>query len=161
MLSHVVEYITKLKYNKLVKKCFCLDGIFMLDFIKSRLKFFKYCMVGGLNTLVNWALFYVFESRGMNYLVANVIAYLIATIHSFIWNNFWVFKSSEASFMKAGTKFLIINLIGLSVNAMLMYFFVSISNLNEYVALVITTAIVLFFNYFGNKLWTFKSSKAE
>ena len=55
-------------------------------------KFVKFGLVGVLNTLINWIIFALLNFIGVDYIVANVIAYVIATANSYIWNSKWVFK---------------------------------------------------------------------
>ena len=55
-------------------------------------KFVKFGLVGVLNTLINWIIFALLNFIGVYYIVANVIAYVIATANSYIWNSKWVFK---------------------------------------------------------------------
>ena len=56
-------------------------------------KFIKFGLVGVLNTLINWIIFALLNFVGVKYhIVANAIAYAIATANSYIWNSKWVFK---------------------------------------------------------------------
>ena len=89
----------------------------------------------------------------MYYIVANVIAYVIATANSYIWNSKWVFKYNGKN---TTAKFVILNLIGLGLNTGILYLLVDMVGFNKLIALVITTGIVMIINYIVNKLWVFK-----
>ncbi|WP_342985679.1 GtrA family protein [Clostridium saudiense] len=119
-------------------------------------KFIKFGLVGVLNTLINWIIFALLNFVGVYYIVANVIAYAIATANSYIWNSKWVFKYNGKDKKETTAKFIILNLIGLALNTAILYFLVDILSLNKLVGLVITTAIVMVINYIVNKIWVFK-----
>ena len=119
-------------------------------------KFIKFGLVGVLNTLINWIIFAVLNFVGVYYIVANVIAYAIATANSYIWNSKWVFKYNGKDKKETTIKFVILNLIGLALNTAILYFLVDILLFNELIGLVITTVIVMVINYIVNKIWVFK-----
>ena len=119
-------------------------------------KFVKFGLVGVLNTLINWIIFALLNFIGVYYIVANVIAYVIATANSYIWNSKWVFKYNWKNKKETTAKFVILNLIGLGLNTGILYLLVDMVGFNKLIALVITTGIVMIINYIVNKLWVFK-----
>ena len=119
-------------------------------------KFVKFGLVGVLNTLINWIIFALLNFIGVYYIVANVIAYVIATANSYIWNSKWVFKYNVKNKKETTAKFVILNLIGLGLNTGILYLLVDMVGFNKLIALVITTGIVMIINYIVNKLWVFK-----
>ena len=119
-------------------------------------KFVKFGLVGVLNTLINWIIFALLNFIGVYYIVANVIAYVIATANSYIWNSKWVFKYNGKNKKERTAKFVILNLIGLGLNTGILYLLVDMVGFNKLIALVITTGIVMIINYIVNKLWVFK-----
>lgn len=119
-------------------------------------RFIKFGLVGVLNTLINWILFILLNSFGIYYIISNVIAYSISTLNSYLWNSKWVFKYSGDNVKETSVKFIVLNIIGLTLNTIILYLLVDIVGLNKLIALVITTGIVMILNYFINKLWVFK-----
>ena len=119
-------------------------------------KFVKFGLVGVLNTLINWIIFALLNFIGVYYIVANVIAYVIATANSYIWNSNWVFTYNWKNIKETTAKFVILNLIGLGLNTGILYLLVDMVGFNKLIALVITTGIVMIINYIVNKLWVFK-----
>lgn len=119
-------------------------------------RFIKFGLVGVLNTLINWILFILLNSFGIYYIISNVIAYSISTLNSYLWNSKWVFKYSGDNVKETSLKFIVLNVIGLTLNTIILYLLVDIVGLNKLIALVITTGIVMILNYFINKLWVFK-----
>ncbi|MEN8078673.1 GtrA family protein [Clostridioides difficile] len=119
-------------------------------------RFIKFGLVGVLNTLINWILFILLNNFGIYYIISNVIAYSISTLNSYLWNSKWVFKYSGDNVKETSVKFIVLNIIGLTLNTIILYLLVDIVGLNKLIALVITTGIVMILNYFINKLWVFK-----
>ena len=119
------------------------------------IRFIKFGMVGVINTLVNWIIFFILNALGMYYILANIIAYILGTVNSYLWNTLWVFKYKDKASTETTIKFIILNLIGLGLNTGILYVLVDLCNLNKFIGLVITSAIVMIINYIVNKLWVF------
>lgn len=119
------------------------------------IRFIKFGMVGVINTLVNWIIFFILNALGMYYILANIIAYILGTVNSYLWNTLWVFKYKDKASTETTIKFIILNLIGLGLNTGILYVLVDLCNLNKFIGLVITTGIVMIINYVVNKLWVF------
>ena len=128
------------------------------EFIKNNdlIKLIRFSIVGVGNTLVNWGIFFILNAFGVYYIISNIIAYIIATINSYIWNSLWVFKYGQGLNINTSVKFFILNLVGLTVNTTIMYILVDILNFNKFIALVIASVLVVIMNYTINKLWVFK-----
>ena len=120
------------------------------------IKLIRFSIVGVGNTLVNWGIFFILNAFGVYYIISNIIAYIIATINSYIWNSLWVFKYGQGLDINTSVKFFILNLVGLTVNTTIMYILVDILNFNKFMALVLASVVVVIMNYTINKLWVFK-----
>lgn len=132
------------------------------EFIKNNdfIKLIRFSIVGVGNTLINWSIFLILNAFGVYYILSNIIAYIIATINSYIWNSLWVFKYGQGLNINTSVKFFILNLVGLTVNTTIMYILVDILNFNKFIALVIASIFVVIMNYTINKLWVFKEKNA-
>jgi putative flippase GtrA len=97
---------------------------------------------------------------GIYYLTAKVLSFSVAVINSFVWNRRWTFRSTDPNRNREFTKFLIIALVGLFINALIMYLAVSIFHTRKIVGLIFSTGIVTFWNFLANKFYTFKYSQA-
>ena len=84
--------------------------------MKDIVRFIKFGMVGVLNTLVNWVIFFILETCGVYYILANIISYSLSTIHSYLWNTLWVFKYKDKASTDTTFKFIVLNIIGLCLN---------------------------------------------
>ena len=123
------------------------------------IKLIRFSIVGVGNTLVNWSIFIILNVFGVYYIISNIIAYIIATVNSYIWNSSWVFKYGQGLNINTSVKFFLLNLVGLTVNTTIMYILVDILNFNKFMALVLASVFVVIMNYTINKLWVFKEKK--
>lgn len=116
----------------------------------------RFGAVGILNTIITILSFMLLVYVGVNYLLANTLAYGLGVINSYILNKNWVFKS-DAQHQRLFLKFLLVNLITLGFNTACLFFFVDYLNFHPYFGQIIATGFGMFINYFLNKNWTFSS----
>ena len=116
----------------------------------------KFSIVGDSNTLLNFVIFILLNNIGINYILASIIAYSISIINSYFWNSRLVFKYDNKNKKSILIKFIILNLIGLSINAVLMATLVGVLAIKKIVAMFIVSLLVMCINYILNKIWVFK-----
>lgn len=126
-------------------------------FIKNFRPFIKYCIVGTIGTLIDvGTLFVLVEYFEFPVILATVFSFILAVSNNFIFNQKWTFRSPSKNYRKMFIKFFIVGLVGLGLTVVCMYFFVHILDIWYILAKIFTSGIVLFWNFLGNKLWTFK-----
>ena len=116
----------------------------------------KFSIVGVSNTLLNFVIFILLNNIGINYILASIISYSISIINSYFWNSRLVFKYDNKNKKSILIKFIILNLIGLSINAVLMATLVGVLAIKKIVAMFIVSLLVMCINYILNKIWVFK-----
>ena len=116
----------------------------------------KFSIVGVSNTLLNFVIFILLNNIGINYILASIIEYSISIINSYFWNSRLVFKYDNKNKKSILIKFIILNLIGLSINAVLMATLVGVLAIKKIVAMFIVSLLVMCINYILNKIWVFK-----
>lgn len=116
----------------------------------------KFSIVGVSNTVLNFVIFILLDNLGINYMVASITAYSLSIINSYFWNSRLVFKCENKNKKSVVIKFVILNLIGLSINTLLMGALVGVLQIKKIVAMFIVTLIVMCMNYVLNKIWVFK-----
>lgn len=141
--------------------------------IDSLLQFIKFGIVGVANTGVDWVIFFILVNTflGEQRTVAKAIAFIVAVLNSYIFNTIWTFKKEYASAAgKSGDssaksaifgKFVIVSLIGWAINV---FVFSQASNRLDLVLLgkpdllplVLASGAAILWNFFANKLWTYK-----
>ena len=66
--------------------------------MKASVRLVRFATIGTLNYLITmlviWIVMSYFSFKG-KYIVANIMAYLIAQTHNFIWSKYWSFPSSN------------------------------------------------------------------
>lgn len=126
--------------------------------IKKNIIFLKYAIVGVSSTLVDMvSLYLLVDILHIHLYFSVIVAFLLAVWNGFILNKIWTFEDKSKKLKKQFVKFFIVSLIWLSLTLILMYIFVDIAGIYYLLAKAITSIIVLFWNYFGNKVWTFTS----
>ena len=127
----------------------------MSEKVVELISIIKFGIIGISNTLINWIIFFLLNLVEVNYILANIIAYSLATINSYIWNSKWVFKYNNEKWVSS-LKFIIVNLVGLILNTIILFILVDMFNINKIISLVMATGVVMIINYISNRLWVFK-----
>jgi putative flippase GtrA len=129
------------------------------------LEFLKFSVVGLTGTTVDFGIYAILTRvLGVYYILATAISVFIAIINNFLLNKYWTFKKGQSG--RGGSeyvKFFVVSIINYFINIGITYVMVEYSHAelifgtyNDFFAKVVAIGIVLFSNYFGNKLWTFK-----
>lgn len=120
----------------------------------------KFGIVGLSNTFVSYVVYLILYSVGVNYIISNVMSFMVSVVNAFYWNNKYVFKQNETenrnlarAFFKtvvayAGT--------GLVLNNILLVVWVEVIGVPEIIAPVISLLITVPLNFILNKFWAFR-----
>ena len=122
-------------------------------------QFFSYVCVGGVAALVEWGMFTIFSNvLGLSYLLATALAFIISTAVNLILGRIWAFKGNknyENKRLKETVLIYVVSAVGLGLNLLLMYLFVTVigwdSDLLKVVSKVLSTGIVFFWNFLIRK----------
>ncbi len=137
-------------------------------------RFAKFAVVGLSGTLVDFGIFNLLSSLlGFATIPSSVVSFIVAVFNNFYWNRQWTYpESKDRPFSGQFGKFAIVSVAGLVVRT---FIFSVIENpliqasqslaantgiqpdiIGHNLALAAVIVIVLFWNYFANKLWTYK-----
>ena len=146
-------------------------------------KFVKFGLIGVLNTLVDFGVFYVMDRwviregptlalLGMTVAagpyLSNAVAYVVANVHSFVWNKLWTFekrdrvtKGEALRYLATSAGYVLISTVSLAVCIRIL----SLPLLAPLVprgwtnllAKLPTACVTIFYNYLMNKFWVFKA----
>lgn len=119
-------------------------------------QFVKFGVVGIINVLVTYGVYYVLVFLGLNYLIANTVGYMAGILNSYYWNNKYVFKNNIHSSTKKLTKVFASYLVTYVINIVLLYFLVQQIGISEVTAPVIVILVTIPINFLLNKFWAFK-----
>lgn len=123
-------------------------------------QFIKFSVVGVSGTVIDWIFYFIFTRWLFTYyLIAKALSFIFAAANNYFWNRVWTFRSKDKNIVKQFIKFFAVSVIGLFINILIMYIVVNDFKLSDFYGLIIATAIVMFWNFFANKLWTFKEKE--
>ena len=144
-------------------------------------RFAKFCVVGISGTVIDFGLLNLFYNvLGVHQVLSNIVSVSAATVNNYTWSRFWVYP--ETRDQAGGRKFLqfiIVSIIALGLNTSILWAtdqwilgetgllrspvasvvgWIGIEHkvFSSNAAKVIATGIVLFWNFFANRLWTFR-----
>ena len=86
-----------------------------MEMLKKHAEKFRFAIVGGANTALDFALLFLFVAFGLNSIAANYISTSIAFIFSFFVNKSFTFKSKGGNVKKQLALFIGITIIALWV----------------------------------------------
>jgi putative flippase GtrA len=121
------------------------------------IKFIVFASVGVVGTAAHYLVLYqLVESYHLDPVTASGCGAIAGMCVNYLLNYILTFKSQQ-SHLKAFPKFAVIAGIGFSLNLGLMILLTPI--LYYLYAQIVTTLIVLVWNFLGNSLWTFRAGK--
>ncbi len=136
---------------------------------ESLMQFVKFGIVGVSNTLLSYFLYTISLLgmrkvgilAGVDYVIAQVIAFVLSVLWSFYWNNKMVFVMEEGqsrNLWKALIKtYISYSFTGLFLNSILIVLWVQVFHISEFIAPIINLLISVPLNFIINKFWAFKT----
>lgn len=119
-------------------------------------KVIKFLIVWITSTIVDIAFLYIFyEKIWLSLYISIFLSFLLSVINWFLLNKFWTFEDKSKSYKSQFFKFFIASSIWLLITFVLMYLFVEIFSIYYIYAKLLTTLVVVVWNYNINKFWTF------
>lgn len=117
-------------------------------------KILRFGVVGGTAFIVDYGfLFVLTEFAGFNYLVSAAISFTLAHVYNYILSVRWVFDVGENHSKAVDfTAFMLLGVVGLGLNQLLMWLFVSEAGIHYMVSKLFVTAIVMVYNFITRKL---------
>ncbi|NLM63634.1 MAG: YfhO family protein, partial [Mollicutes bacterium] len=120
----------------------------------------SYLIVGGFITIVSIGSYAVFSRLfGLNYIISNILSFVVAVIVAFFTNKIFVFKTDFENIRKTiweMYQFIKYRIITLGIDVILMIAFVEWLHINDLIAKIVVQIVVVIMNYFFSKLIVFK-----
>ena len=119
-------------------------------------EFIKYLIFGILTTVVSVVSYTVLASFiGINYLISNLLSWIIAVLFAFITNRLYVFKSS-GKLKNEIIKFYISRMASLLIETLIMFIMVEVLNFDDLLVKIGAQFMVIILNYVLSKIFVFK-----
>lgn len=132
------------------------------------LQFIKFGIIGLSNTVVSYVInvlallllerFNLFPN--LDYVIANITAFILSVLWSFYWNNKYVFRlgdTESGKLLKALLKtYCSYAFTGIVLCNVLSYIWIDVLGISKYIAPLINSIIGVPINFLLNKFWAFK-----
>lgn len=122
-----------------------------------------YLFFGGLTTLVNIVVYWIFVNLlHVDYLVSNMVAWLLSVLFAYITNKTYVFQSKSIGFlpiMREFSAFVSCRLFSGLIDMGIMYLGISIFGFYDLLIKILSNVIVVILNYVFSKLFIFRKNK--
>lgn len=134
------------------------------------MQFVKFALVGLSNVIVSYGIYLIFLGLfqlagflpNVDYLVAQLIGYVLSIFWSFYWNRKYVFTDGQnavpwyAALIKS---FISYSFTGVFLNSILSYLWVEVVGIPKVIAPIINLLINVPVNFIMNKFWAFRERK--
>lgn len=118
-------------------------------------EFFRFALVGVLNTGVDVVIFSLLIWLGVPYLAAQIVSYSCGAANSYLLNKVWTFRSCGLSYAEM-MRFTVVNLVSLGISVLLLALLHDQAGVGLVAAKGGATVCALAANFIGNKLWVFR-----
>jgi putative flippase GtrA len=144
---------------------------------KERTRFIKFAIVGSIGAVVDFGIMNILTQFSLPFVVASIISFIAAVISNFLLNRYWTYPDSrEKSFTQQMVQFFVISLIGLAIRTPMLAWmesrliklsaavipasFLTPEIIGHNVALAIAILVVMMWNFFANRYWTYSDVKS-
>lgn len=124
---------------------------------KNIKELFLYLIVGGIATVTEWILFYIFNDILLiHYILSTVIAYILSTFVNWISGKIIVFKNTKHGIIFEILSIYAASIIGLLLNIGIMWVLIEILKINSMISKIIATILVFIWNFVIRKFYIYK-----
>ena len=122
---------------------------------KLLLQIFKFVIVGGTATILDWIIYYIcYNYLHIEPLIANIISFTISVIYNYIASVTWVFDvNKDKSKVKIFIEFIVFSVIGFLLSELLLWLGIHKLELNAMLVKILSTIIVMVFNFVTRKIF--------
>jgi len=122
------------------------------------LQLVRFGIVGGSGFVVNLAVYALCaQAIGIDYRVANVMAWLVAVLNNFLLNRHWTFDAAAGNARFQAIRFFVVSLAAEGVSLLLLTVLVQSAGMGKVPAQAVAVAVSMPLNFLGNKLWSFRA----
>lgn len=131
-----------------------VKSLFFDDTNNLIIQLIRYVFVGGASFVVDFGLLFVLtEYAHFYYILSATISFIAGLLANYFLGTAWIFKHSRIKNKAAEfSLYAIVGVVGLILNNVLMYFFTSIIGIYYLLSKIITSALVMLWNFFGRRV---------
>lgn len=141
---------------------------------KEQTRFMKFLVVGIISSIVDFGLMNLFTlTFNLSLVLSQAISFTVAVLNSFLWNRYWTYPDSRSkSVVQQLVQFTVVNVVGIAIRTPLISWLdntlfnlldnlsfppLSLSNMviSQNAALAISILVVMMWNFFINRFWTY------
>jgi putative flippase GtrA len=124
----------------------------------------RFIVVGGINTVVGYGLFALFQltiGHVIGYLGSLYLSYALAMVVAFTLHRRYTFRvTGSGNRLVDFGRFVAVNLVSLAINSVTLPLLVELAHLHPLVAQAIVVVVSVLVSYFGHKWFSFRRTHA-
>ena len=140
---------------------------------RERSRFLRFAVVGVMGAVVDFGVYtFLHDLLGVSAVLASVCSFITAVISNFTWNRYWTYPDSRSKQISSQMmQFAVVSFVGLGIRTPLFAVlegpldrlflrlpqlpFLPVGFLGDKIALAIAVIVVMFWNFFINRYWTY------
>jgi len=123
--------------------------------------FIKFVGVGGVATAIQYGLLIILvELTNANVVMLSAISFVVSAIFNYLMNYYFTFES-DAKHGVASAKFTLVATCGLLLNTLIMHLMIEIQQFHYLLSQATATIVVLLWNFFIHKYWTYQTGQLK
>jgi putative flippase GtrA len=141
---------------------------------QERTRFFRFLAVGAIGFVVDFGVYNLLTISGLAPLIAQAFSFGAALLSNFTWNRYWTYPDSRTKRKRVQlTQFFVVSVVGLTIRTpifggahILIVRFLDgtitpslLEPVTNNLALAIAVGVVMFWNFFVNRYWTYADVK--
>ena len=141
--------------------------------VKERERFLKFAVVGVIGAVIDFGVMNLLtQAAGMPLVTAGTISFVCAVVSNFIWNRYWTYPDSRSRPIgRQLVMFFVVNVAGVAIRIPILHFvepplidlfesmgrsgILSPEFLAKNFTLALAVGIVMLWNFFVNRYWTY------
>ncbi len=121
-------------------------------------RFLKFGIVGFSGLLIDFGVTYLLKEKvKIHKYISNTCGFITAATTNYFLNRTWTFHSNNSDIVMEYSSFIIVSIIGLSINSLIIWLFTSKFRYNFYFSKLIAIGITIIWNFVANLYFTFHS----
>lgn len=119
-------------------------------------KMLKFGVVGGSGVVIDFLVTWICKEKlRIEKYFSNAIGFALASSSNYVLNRIWTFQSNNPEVAREYYTFMIISIVGLGINTLFLWLFISKFKTKFYVSKLFAIAITTIWNFLANLLITF------